>query len=81
MRDKMAVRGLVALLEMYRRFFSPLFPSCCRFSPSCSAYMQEALVMYGVLRGLKLGFLRLLRCHPLHAGGYDPVRRFSVGMR
>jgi putative membrane protein insertion efficiency factor len=53
---------------------SPLLPSACRFHPTCSEYMMEAVDKYGAWRGVRMGALRLLRCHPFHAGGFDPVR-------
>jgi uncharacterized protein len=67
-------KAVIATLRLYKRFLSPVLPSACRFSPSCSEYMMEAVARYGVLRGVWRGLLRLLRCHPLHAGGFDPVR-------
>ncbi|HEY3743153.1 MAG TPA: membrane protein insertion efficiency factor YidD [Bryobacteraceae bacterium] len=62
------------LLRFYKRWISPMLPSACRFTPSCSEYMMEAVSKYGVLRGVWLGLRRLGKCHPFHAGGYDPVR-------
>jgi uncharacterized protein len=67
-------KAVIATLRLYKRFLSPILPSACRFSPTCSEYMIEAVGKYGVLRGVGRGVLRLLRCHPLHAGGFDPVR-------
>ncbi|MGA2213979.1 MAG: membrane protein insertion efficiency factor YidD [Bryobacteraceae bacterium] len=67
-------KAVIASLRLYKRFVSPLLPSACRFSPTCSEYMLEAVDKYGVPRGVWLGLRRLLRCHPLHAGGFDPVR-------
>jgi putative membrane protein insertion efficiency factor len=67
-------KAVIATLRLYKRFVSPILPSACRFSPTCSEYMIEAVGKYGVLRGVGRGLLRLLRCHPLHAGGFDPVR-------
>lgn len=66
-------RAVVFLLRCYQVFLSPLFAGCCRYEPSCSAYWIEALQRHGLLRGLAMGSRRLLRCHPLAAGGFDPV--------
>jgi putative membrane protein insertion efficiency factor len=65
---------VVALLRAYKTFLSPLLPSACRFYPTCSEYMREAVERYGAARGVWLGLRRLLRCHPFHEGGFDPVR-------
>ena len=61
------------MLAGYKRLISPLLPSACRFYPTCSVYMKEAVENYGVMRGLWMGLKRLGRCHPFHAGGVDPV--------
>ena len=69
------MRELVtAALRFYKRWISPMLPSACRFHPTCSEYMREAVERYGVIRGVGLGVRRLLKCHPFHAGGFDPVR-------
>ncbi|MFO8014729.1 MAG: membrane protein insertion efficiency factor YidD [Phycisphaerae bacterium] len=68
-----AVAGLVALVRLYQATVSPLLGPCCRYAPSCSAYAVEALRVHGVWRGLALAAWRVLRCHPLAEGGYDPV--------
>ncbi len=65
---------LRTLLRGYQRCVSPLFPPSCRFYPTCSDYMQEAVERYGAWKGLWMGLRRLARCHPFHAGGIDPVR-------
>jgi putative membrane protein insertion efficiency factor len=66
-------RLLLALLGAYRRFLSPLLGPRCRFAPSCSAYAVEAVTAHGAGRGSWLMLRRLLRCHPFHPGGHDPV--------
>lgn len=66
--------AVIAALRIYKRFLSPLLPSACRFHPTCSEYMLEAVANYGALRGVYLGVRRLLRCHPFAEGGFDPVR-------
>jgi putative membrane protein insertion efficiency factor len=65
---------LIWMLRFYKRWISPLLPSACRYYPTCSEYMSEAVLKYGAVRGCFLGLKRLLRCHPLHPGGFDPVR-------
>lgn len=65
--------ALRALLTFYRVAISPLLGPRCRFMPSCSAYMIEAIEAHGPARGLWLGARRLARCHPFCDGGYDPV--------
>lgn len=67
-------RVLIALLRFYKVVVSPLLPPACRFIPSCSEYAAEAIERHGVLRGSSLAVRRVLRCHPFHAGGYDPVK-------
>lgn len=61
------------LLHWYKRFVSPLLPPSCRYVPTCSDYAMEAVERYGVFRGGAKAVWRLLRCHPLARGGYDPV--------
>ena len=63
----------ILLIRGYQVGISPLLPASCRYYPSCSAYAIEAFERHGTLRGLYLTVSRLLRCHPFHAGGYDPV--------
>ena len=65
---------LIQLIRFYQRFISPIFPRCCRYSPTCSAYFIEALQKKGLIKGTLLGVWRILRCHPFAKGGYDPVK-------
>jgi hypothetical protein len=65
---------VIVLLKGYKRFLSPLLPSACRYYPTCSEYMAEAVGKHGAVRGVWMGLRRLGRCHPFHEGGYDPVR-------
>ena len=65
---------VVAVLRAYRQYISPVLGPACRFSPSCSAYAMTAIERYGIVRGGGLAVRRLLRCHPWHPGGWDPVR-------
>jgi putative membrane protein insertion efficiency factor len=60
-------------IRFYQRFISPLKPPTCRFYPVCSAYALEALSRHGLFKGLWLSVKRVLRCHPFHPGGFDPV--------
>ena len=64
---------LITVLRGYKLLISPLLPSACRYYPTCSEYMMEAVAKYGVVRGSWMGLKRLGRCHPFHEGGYDPV--------
>jgi uncharacterized protein len=67
-------RILIVILKGYKLYLSPLLPSACRFYPTCSEYMMDAIAKHGSIRGVWLGLRRLGRCHPFHDGGYDPVR-------
>ncbi len=62
------------LIDFYQRFLSPLFPRTCRFYPTCSQYCYEAISKYGVIKGGFMGLCRLMKCHPFHPGGYNPVK-------
>ena len=64
---------LIGMIRFYRKPVSPLRPPCCRYIPTCSEYALEAIGKYGAWKGGWLALRRLLRCHPFHKGGYDPV--------
>jgi putative membrane protein insertion efficiency factor len=64
----------IGLIRTYKLVISPLLPSACRFYPTCSEYMKEAIEKHGVVKGVGLGLRRLSRCHPFRQGGFDPVR-------
>jgi uncharacterized protein len=65
---------VVQILRFYKRWLSPMLPAACRYHPTCSEYMMQAVEKHGVIRGLPQGIWRLLRCHPFHEGGFDPVK-------
>ena len=66
-------RLLLLLVQFYRSCISPLTPPSCRYYPTCSVYAMEAIERYGARRGAWMALRRILRCHPFHRGGYDPV--------
>lgn len=68
-----AARGALACIRFYQRIISPLFPARCIYTPTCSEYALQAVSKYGFVRGGFLAIKRILRCHPFHEGGYDPV--------
>jgi putative membrane protein insertion efficiency factor len=76
-----AVHVVVALISAYKVLLSPLFGGSCRFEPSCSAYMVEAVRSHGALKGIGLGLRRLARCHPFGGYGFDPVSGRTTGDR
>ena len=67
-----ARRVAIVALEMYQGLVSPVLPRTCRFAPTCSEYARLAVAEHGVLRGVGLAIVRLLKCHPFHPGGWDP---------
>jgi putative membrane protein insertion efficiency factor len=69
----MAKRLLLSLIQVYRKGVSPYTPPCCRYIPTCSQYAIQAIEKYGAARGLWMAVKRIVRCNPLHRGGYDPV--------
>ncbi|MDE3017660.1 MAG: membrane protein insertion efficiency factor YidD [Nitrospirota bacterium] len=67
-------RFSIGLIGLYRSWVSPWLPPACRFEPTCSHYAQDAIRRHGLARGFALALWRLLKCHPFHPGGYDPVK-------
>lgn len=66
-------RGILALLIFYKKRVSPFLPKACRFFPTCSEYAIQSIEKHGIVVGLRLMFLRVMKCHPFHSGGFDPV--------
>ncbi|PAE85134.1 membrane protein insertion efficiency factor YidD [Shouchella clausii] len=64
---------LIQIIRLYQRFISPLTPPSCRFYPTCSAYGIEAIETHGAIKGSYLAIKRILKCHPFHPGGVDPI--------
>jgi hypothetical protein len=77
MMEKMGIRilrgALLTLIHIYQHTLSLTFGPCCRFHPSCSSYAVESIERFGIAEGIRLSFKRLIRCHPVNPGGYDPV--------
>ncbi len=67
------MKGMLVMLRFYKREISPMLPPCCRYTPTCSEYAMQAVEKYGAVKGGWLAAKRILRCHPFHEGGYDPV--------
>ncbi len=70
---KLLKKIIIALIRFYQLALSPLKQPTCRFSPTCSQYSIEAIERFGVIKGTYLSVRRILKCHPVHEGGYDPV--------
>lgn len=72
--NKILTGMFIGLISLYRKFISPLKPPTCRFYPTCSQYALESLEKYGIITGSLKAIIRILKCHPFHPGGYDPVK-------
>lgn len=68
---------LICIIKGYQVFISPLIGNRCRFYPSCSVFMVEAIDKFGPVKGTILGIRRILKCHPFNKGGYDPVEKYG----
>ncbi|MCF7890364.1 membrane protein insertion efficiency factor YidD [Candidatus Bipolaricaulota bacterium] len=64
---------LLKVIKFYQKAVSPSLPNTCRFYPSCSEYSKQAIEEYGAIKGTYMAIKRVLRCHPLNSGGYDPL--------
>lgn len=64
----------MALINVYRKYISPLKRPTCRFTPTCSQYALDSITKYGTIKGLYLATKRILKCHPFNSGGYDPIK-------
>ena len=64
---------ITIIIDFYKKIISPFLPNACRFKPTCSEYMKEAILIHGILKGFYLGIRRILRCHPWGKSGFDPV--------
>ncbi|MEA3222463.1 MAG: membrane protein insertion efficiency factor YidD [Thermodesulfobacteriota bacterium] len=69
----MCKKIIIAIIHLYQKGISPFSPASCRFYPTCSQYAIEAINRYGITKGIFRATLRVLKCNPLHPGGYDPV--------
>ncbi|PIC64267.1 membrane protein insertion efficiency factor YidD [Sporosarcina sp. P13] len=69
----MLKKVLLLFIRFYQKFISPMFPPSCRFYPTCSHYGVEAIETHGAIKGSYLAVMRILKCHPFHKGGFDPV--------
>jgi putative membrane protein insertion efficiency factor len=74
---ELAKEGIMLLINVYRYTVSLLLGPCCRFTPSCSSYSLLSIQRFGIIEGAWLTFKRVMKCHPFHPGGYDPVPEFS----
>ncbi len=70
---KIFIYPFLILIRIYQTLISPLLPSTCRFSPTCSEYSKQSLIKYGLIKGSMLSVKRILKCNPWGGNGYDPV--------
>ena len=70
---KILIYPLIVFIKLYQNFVSPLLPSTCRYSPTCSEYSKQSLVKFGLIKGFILSIKRIIKCNPWGGSGYDPV--------
>jgi len=70
---KILIYPLLVLIKLYQNFISPLLPSTCRYSPTCSEYSKQSLVKFGLIKGSFVSIKRIIKCNPWGGSGYDPV--------
>lgn len=70
---KILIYPLLVLIKLYQNFISPLLPSTCRYSPTCSEYSKQSLVKFGLIKGSIISIKRIIKCNPWGGSGYDPV--------
>ena len=71
--ERVLQKVIISIIKLYQFLISPIIGNHCRFTPTCSEYSKEAVQIHGIIIGIYLSIKRLLCCHPLHCGGYDPV--------
>lgn len=71
---KIIQKLIITIIILYQNSLSLFFGPCCRFYPSCSIYAKESITQFGLAKGMKMTIKRVLKCHPFHPGGYDPVK-------
>lgn len=73
-------RLLIIAIDFYKSYISPYLPSQCRFYPTCSQYAKQAIALHGARKGTFLFLKRIIKCHPFHSGGYDPVPKKDINL-
>ncbi|MCT4663780.1 MAG: membrane protein insertion efficiency factor YidD [Flavobacteriales bacterium] len=81
MINRILIFPVLVLVKIYQYMISPIFPSACRYNPTCSSYMVDALKEWGLFKGLYLGIKRISSCHPWGGHGYDPVPKKESSAR
>ena len=74
MKNFFLILPIIGLINFYKYLISPLLGNNCRFLPTCSEYTKEAIIKFGLIRGISLGFARIIKCHPWGKSGHDPIK-------